>query len=125
MDNNFIEEAASKTIEQLREIAVNFDMYRGALVAAAKQELTNRGIELTDEEKAKIENIKNKRKYRLLFFNDSNLMIILSYSPTPKPIITVLIGIINHPCPVTHIAICCTVCIPITTSSYTTTTYFT
>ena len=62
MDNNFIEEVTSKTTEELREIAVNFDMYRGALVAAAKQELTNRGIELTEEEKAKIEEKKNKRR---------------------------------------------------------------
>jgi len=71
MDNNFIEEVTSKTTEELREIAVNFDMYRGALVAAAKQELTNRGIELTDEEKAKIENKKNKRKQDAIASADS------------------------------------------------------
>lgn len=72
MDNNFIEEVTSKTTEELREIAVNFDMYRGALVAAAKQELTNRGIELTDEEKAKIEEKKNKRRQVAISSVDSN-----------------------------------------------------
>ena len=71
MDNNFIEEVESKTIEELREIAVNFDMYRGALVAAAKQELINREIELTDEEKAKIEQKKNKRKQDAIASADS------------------------------------------------------
>jgi len=72
MDNNFIEEVTSKTTEELREIAVNFDMYRGALVAAAKQELTNRGIELTDEEKAKIEEKKNIRRQEAISNVDSN-----------------------------------------------------
>jgi hypothetical protein len=72
MDNIFIEEVTSKTTEELREIAINFDMYRGALVAAAKQELTNRGIELTDEEKAKIDEKKNKRRQVAISSVDSN-----------------------------------------------------
>jgi hypothetical protein len=72
MDNNFIEEVISKTTEELREIAMNFDLYRGALVAAAKQELTNRGIELTDEEKAKIEEKKNKRRQVAISSVDSD-----------------------------------------------------
>jgi hypothetical protein len=72
MDNNFIEEVTSKTTEELRDIAVNFNLYRGALVAAAKEELTNRGIELSDDEKQRIEEIKNKRKKDAITAKDSN-----------------------------------------------------
>ena len=62
MDNNFNEEVRLKSTEELREIAVNFNMYRGALVAAVKKELTNRGFEHSDEDKLKIEEIKNRRR---------------------------------------------------------------
>ena len=72
MDNNFVEEVKSKSIDELKEIAVNFNMYRGALVAAAKQELSNRGIELSDDEKQKIEEIKNKRKQDAINSIDTN-----------------------------------------------------
>lgn len=72
MDNNFIEEIKSRSIDELKEIAVNFNMYRGALVAAAKQELSNRGIELSDVEKRKIEEIKNKRKQDAINSIDTN-----------------------------------------------------
>jgi hypothetical protein len=44
MVNNFIEEVASKTNEELREISVNFYMYLGSLVPSAKQELTPAGV---------------------------------------------------------------------------------
>jgi hypothetical protein len=62
MDDSFLNEVKLKSAEELKDIAVNFNIYRGALVAAAKQELSNRGIELSEEEKLKIEELKNKRK---------------------------------------------------------------
>jgi uncharacterized membrane protein len=66
MDNNFVDEVKLKSSEELREIVVNFHMYRGALVAAAKGELANRGIELSDQEQRKIIEIKNKRQQEAL-----------------------------------------------------------
>ncbi len=62
MENEFSNEMKSKSSEDLKEIAVNFWQYRGALVAAAKNELDNRGIELSDNEKQTIEEEKNRRK---------------------------------------------------------------
>jgi hypothetical protein len=62
MNDNFTDEVKLKSTDVLRDIAVNFNMHRGALVAAAKKELDNRGIELSDEEKKIIEDKKNARK---------------------------------------------------------------
>lgn len=62
MENEFSNEMKSKSSEDLKEIAVNFWQYRGALVAAAKNELYTRGIELSDNEKQTIEEEKNRRK---------------------------------------------------------------
>lgn len=72
MDNNFVKEVKLKSIDELKEIAVNFNMYRGALVAAAKQELLNQGLELSAVEKQKIEEIKNKRKQDSINSTDTN-----------------------------------------------------
>jgi hypothetical protein len=66
MDNNLDDEVKLKPTTELREIAVNFHMYRGALVAAAKKELTNRGIELSEEDLQKIEERKNQRKQQAI-----------------------------------------------------------
>jgi hypothetical protein len=72
MDNNFAEEVKFKLTDELREIAVNFNLYRGALVSAARQELANRGIELTDEEKLKIEQKKEQRRNDAIKSKESN-----------------------------------------------------
>ena len=61
MEDNFAEEAQSLSNEELKEIAINFLMYRGLLVAAAKKELALRGIELSEEEQQKIDATKAKR----------------------------------------------------------------
>ncbi len=71
MDNNFEDEVKSKSTEELKDLVINFNMYRGALVSAAKQELLNRGIELSDEEKQKIDDLKNKRKQDAIKNKDS------------------------------------------------------
>lgn len=60
--DEFVDEIKSQSNEELRRIVINFNMHRGALVAAAKRELTIRGIELTEDEKKKIEEIKNTRR---------------------------------------------------------------
>lgn len=62
MENNFLDEVKSKSTDELKEIALNFNLHRGALVAASKQELSNRGVELSDAEKLIIEAKKNKRR---------------------------------------------------------------
>jgi len=62
MEDNYAEEVKSLSTSELKEIAINFLMYRGLLVAAAKNELAIRGIELTEEEKQQIEEVKNKRR---------------------------------------------------------------
>jgi hypothetical protein len=72
MNNNFAEEVKVKLTDELREIAVNFNLYRGALVSAARQELINRGIELTDEEKLKIEQKKEQRRNDAIKSKESN-----------------------------------------------------
>lgn len=70
--DDFLEEVKCQSDDELRRIAVNFNMHRGALVAAAKRELTIRGIELTEDEKKKIEEIKNKRKMEAVVSARSN-----------------------------------------------------
>jgi hypothetical protein len=62
MESTFLDDAKLKTNEELKEIATNFDLHRGAIVAAAKQELSNRGIELSIEEKEIIDKKKLQRK---------------------------------------------------------------
>jgi hypothetical protein len=62
METTFLDEAKLKTNEELKEITINFEIYRGAIVAAAKQELSNRGIELSIEEKEIIDKKKLQRK---------------------------------------------------------------
>lgn len=62
MENIFLDEVKSKSTEELKQIALNFNLHRGALVAASKQELSNRGIELSEKEKLIIEEKKNKRR---------------------------------------------------------------
>ena len=62
MENNFLDDVKSKSDEELKQIALNFNLHRGALVAAAKQELSTRGIELSEEDKLKIEELKKKRR---------------------------------------------------------------
>lgn len=62
MDNNIIEEVKQKSNEELKDIVINFQMYREAMTSAAKNEIANRGIELSDEEKLIIENTMNKKK---------------------------------------------------------------
>ncbi|MEI7676032.1 MAG: hypothetical protein WCJ03_04565 [Bacteroidales bacterium] len=72
MENNFVEEVKLKSIDELKEIVVNFYMYRGSLAAAAKQELANRGVELSDAEKLIIEEKKNKRRQETRESVDTN-----------------------------------------------------
>ena len=72
MDNVFLDEVKSKSTEELKQIALNFNLHRGALVAASKQELLNRGVELSDEEKLKIEEKKNKRRQEARQSVDTN-----------------------------------------------------
>ncbi len=55
MEENFIEELKQKSNEELKDMVINFQMYSVALTSAAKNEITNRGIELSDEEKQIIE----------------------------------------------------------------------
>jgi len=62
MEDNFQDIVKSKSTESLKNIAINFTMHRGALVAAAKKELENREVEFSDEEKQKIEDNRNQRK---------------------------------------------------------------
>lgn len=70
--DDFADEIKSQSNEELRRIVINFHMNRGALVAAAKRELISRGIELTEDEKNKIEEIKNKRKLEAISSARSN-----------------------------------------------------
>jgi|GEM_PF-969473 len=72
MENNFLDEVKSKSIDELKEIALNFNLHRGALVAASKQELSNRGVELSDAEKLIIEEKKNKRRQEARESIDTN-----------------------------------------------------
>jgi membrane associated rhomboid family serine protease len=60
MEDNYAEEVKSLSTSELKEIAINFLMHRGLLVAAAKNELSIRGIALTEDEKEKIEEIKSR-----------------------------------------------------------------
>ena len=66
MDDNFIEEMKHKSNEELKDIVINFQMYRGAMISAAKIELANRGIELSDDENQIIEKTKDKRKQEVM-----------------------------------------------------------
>ena len=72
MENNFLDDVKSKSTDELKEIALNFNLYGGVLVAASKQELSNRGIEQSDEEKFIIEEKKIKRRQEARESVDTN-----------------------------------------------------
>ncbi|MBB3186797.1 hypothetical protein [Microbacter margulisiae] len=60
MEHNFTEDVKTKSDKKLKEIVIHFDNYQEALISAAENELANRGIELSDEEKRTIEIAKQK-----------------------------------------------------------------
>jgi hypothetical protein len=61
MDNKYTDHINSRTDFELKNIVVNSPMYQGALINAAKIELAKRGIELTDQEKALLEENRVKK----------------------------------------------------------------
>jgi hypothetical protein len=58
MENKFTESVKLRTDDELKEILIDFNKYQKDLIDAAKEELNLRNIELIDEEKQKIENLK-------------------------------------------------------------------
>jgi hypothetical protein len=63
MESNFSEDIKSKSGEELKEIILNYKNYDGELVHNAKEELANRGIEITSEEKQQFEESKYGEVY--------------------------------------------------------------
>jgi hypothetical protein len=71
MDINFEEDVKFKSSEELRKIAINFNMYPEALVLASKAELVIRGIEISNEELRQIVDLNKNQKYSSILAKDS------------------------------------------------------
>lgn len=62
MENEIIDEVKQMSQQELKDIVMNAHRYRGALSNAAKNELVNRGVELSAQELQVIEDNKLKRQ---------------------------------------------------------------
>lgn len=72
MENNLDDEIKKESNESLKNIIINFNIHRGALVAAAKKELEYRGLELSETEQELIENKKKSRIDQAIKNTDNN-----------------------------------------------------
>jgi hypothetical protein len=88
MDNKYLEQINNRSDLELKNIVINFQNYQGSLINAAKNELSRRGVALTEVENAKLEENKIKRTQEAILDKKSNPSWGLFYPDWKRNIIT-------------------------------------